>query len=415
MAFRLLVAVVLAAALAAEQRFPLNKLDSSGQNRLSEQAVLLASGLKLRQSVENGDFVKACDQIVNSGFFRSCNFRYDPLTVGGVDGYDVHFVVEEIAETQAATIEIPGLSEDDLWNELAKQDPLLQRKVPATDAATNRYVAAIEELLTRRGVPRKIEQKIEGKLGGGPVLLVFQAVDLPTVHAAVFEGNHVISSEQLRSAIMKSAAGAQFTERRFKQLLELNVRPLYNEIGRLDAKFSSITITPTQGAGTVSTTVDEGPSYSLGAVEITGDSLEVDQLMKQAAFQSGKVANWRLVEESIERIRTVFKTDGFLFPSVQQNRVLRPNNAADLRLSIAKGRQYFFGQLTLSGLDEGQEKKAREGWNLASGAPMNELYVGQFLKKLLEDRRLPPGKQASQTLQMDQARPGVVNVLIRFR
>jgi outer membrane protein assembly factor BamA len=141
--------------------------------------------------------------------------------------------------------------------------------------------------------------------------------------------------EQLRAAIMSAANGAQFTERRFKQLLELNVRPLYNEIGHLDAKFSSVTIAPAQGAGTVTTKVDEGPTYSLGTVKIAGDSLDIDQLMKQAAFQSGKLANWRLIEESIERIRIAFKTDGFLFPSIKQNRVLLTDNTANLTLSIA--------------------------------------------------------------------------------
>lgn len=37
--------------------------------------------------------------------------------------------------------------------------------------------------------------------------------------------------------------------------------------------------------------VDEGPVFELGTVQITRDVLEVAQLLKRAAFKTGKLAN----------------------------------------------------------------------------------------------------------------------------
>jgi outer membrane protein assembly factor BamA len=161
--------------------------------------------------------------------------------------------------------------------------------------------------------------------------------------------------------------------------------------------------------------VDEGPVYQLGNVQIAGDGLDVGDLMKQAAFQTGKMANWRLVEASIERIQTALKTQGFLGASIKQNRVLLAANIADLTLSISKGRQYFFGQLTLLGLDEELEKAARLKWKLAPGAPMNETYVTEYLKSLYSDKRLPAGKKISRDMKVDLTQPGVVNVTIQLK
>jgi hypothetical protein len=84
-------------------------------------------------------------------------------------------------------------------------------------------------------------------------------------------------------------------------------------------------------------------------------------------------------------------------------------------LSISKGRQYFFGQLTLLGLDEELEKAARLKWKLAPGAPMNETYVTEYLKSLYSDKRLPAGKKISRDMKVDPTQPVVVNVTIQLK
>jgi hypothetical protein len=92
---------------------------------------------------------------------------------------------------------------------------------------------------------------------------------------------------------------------------------------------------------------------------------------------------------------------------------LEPGDVVNLTLSIAKGRQYLFGQLVLSGLDEGLDQAARKQWKLNPGEPMNEPYATEYIKSLLKDPRYKNAKLVSQGLELDKA--GVVNVRIKFR
>lgn len=412
---RTLLLLIIASGAVAYQQFPVHKMSATGQRRLPEEAVIAASGLALRQAATKNHFTEACNQIIRSGFFSSCNFRYKSVTAGGAPGYDLQFEVTEIEQTQPAAIEIPGVPAAELWTELARLDPLVRNQIPATNEATDRYIAAIEKLMERRGVPQKIKSKMDSGLDGSSVLVLFQPVHLPAVREVVFAGNHSLPSAQLWSAISKAVEGLEYTEREVRQVLDHNLIPLYEERGHLNVKFPTLKMTATGNAASVAVGVDEGAVYTLAKVEIAGDGLDVARLTKSAQFGTGKLANWRAVETAIDAIRTLFKSEGFLAPAIRQTRTLHEDRNVDLALSISRGRQYRFGQLIFSGIGEDLQRFALRQWKLKPGEPMNEPYVAEYLKSLFEDVRFNNIKSVSHRLQPAPAQDGVVDVAIQLR
>jgi outer membrane protein assembly factor BamA len=48
-------------------------------------------------------------------------------------------------------------------------------------------------------------------------------------------------------------------------------------------------------------------------------------------------------------------------------------------VEVRKGPQFLFGELHIEGLDEGTEKRLAALWTLPGGAPMNQLYIDEFV------------------------------------
>ncbi|MBM3753594.1 MAG: hypothetical protein FJW38_06400 [Acidobacteria bacterium] len=405
--------LVISLALNAQQKFPVLRIGATGHTRLPEQAVVAASGLKLKELAEASTFAKACERIVNSGFYRSCNFQYQPLTQGSVSGFDLRFEIQEMAETQETLLELPGADEAAVWAAITKADPLIQRSIPTTNEASIRYIDAIEAELKRRGVARKITAKTEGDLSGSRPRLVFRPADLAKVKSASFSGNKAIDASRLQTAILRAAADTEFTERSFNALLNLNIRPMYEELGHLAVQFPSIRATEANGDAAVSVSVEEGPVYKLGAVNFTGDAENPAALLKAAGFRIGATANWTQVSSAIDKAREDFSSRGYLATVMKQNRQLNADNTVVLTIDIAKGKLFYFGDLILSGLDVNQERAARRQWKLKPGDPMNGSYTNTFLKSLLRGQEFENLKSVSSS--MKPAGDDRVDVEIRFR
>jgi outer membrane protein assembly factor BamA len=405
--------LVFSFALGAQQRFPILRIGSIGHSRLPEQAVVAASGLKLKELADASAFAKACERIVNSGFYRACNFQYQPLARGGLSGFDLKFTVQEMAETQEALLELPGVDAGAVWAAITKADPLIQKSIPTTNEASIRYIDAIEAELKRRGAARRITAKSEGDLDGGRTRLVFQPADLAKVRAATFSGNKAIDASRLQTAILRAAADTEFTERSFARLLDLNIRPMYEELGHLAVKFPSLRATEANGEASVGVAVEEGPVYKLGAVNLRGDADNEPSLLKAAGFQIGANANWTQVSASIEKLRKDFTSRGYLAAVLKQDRALNPDNTVALTIDISRGKLFYFGELILAGLDANRERAARRRWKLKPGDPMNGAYSNTFLKALLSEDEFRNLKGVS--VSTTPAGEDRINVEIRFR
>ena len=346
---------------------PVAQIKVAGNARLAATAVITASGLRVGQIVTRAQLDAAAQKLADTGFFASVSYRYDPKAAGGVTGYALTLQVTEEAARTPVELDIPGQDAERLWQQLKSADALIDRQMPNNERASAYYKRAIEAVLRKSNHPEEIVMKTEADLPTGKTWVAFRPAHLPKVAAIRFEGNAAIADGELQAALAKVAMGQDFTERDFRRLLDFNVRPLYEELGRLTVAFPRVNMARAGDAVVAVTAgIDEGPEWRLGKVVLTGDALPLADMHEAARFAYGAPANWT------QFMASVYKME----------QVLRPTQVVDVTVNVTKGRQFLFGELHIEGLDPGTQQRLAALWKLPGGAPMNQPYIDEFVRSV---------------------------------
>jgi outer membrane protein assembly factor BamA len=373
--------------------FDVDRIDIAGLRRFTPDAVLLTIGLKPKAKATKADFDTACQTLIKSGLFEACSWKYVPSS----NGIILTFELKEAPAEQKVRLTVPGVTEADLWSWLRTNGPLVQPQMPGSDDAITFYTAAI-----RRYLKQDVTASIDTNLQTHETTLVFRPANLEKISTVKFQGADAIPSATLEAKIAPVAKGLPFTEYDVKQLLETNIRPMYDEFGRLNASFPSIR----REGREVTIQVQEGRVYTVGEVKATGVS-------ETPKLSAGEVANWRRVTEALDATLRSLRNQGFI--EAKYNVQRRLNDSAgivDISVAYDRGTLFTFGKLKLEGLNPAQESVVRQVWAMKEGAPMNEGYIDDFIKAAF-------GKLGNEfsgvASQMDPAGTNVVNVSITFR
>ncbi|HUS07507.1 MAG TPA: POTRA domain-containing protein [Bryobacteraceae bacterium] len=406
--------LVAAGALFLQGSLPLHRIGFEGNGEISPAGLEKAAGLELAKPAGTADFDAACTRLLDTGLVMSCRYKYAPSTRDGVSGYSLTFQIEPQKADQQLRFTVPGIPDDKLWAWLDRNEPLVRRTMPANDAATAFYVAAVERAIRALGNGGKIVSSIDTDLSKRQTTLIFRPANLPKITDVAFSGNKAISADVLRNALRKVAVDSPFTEYDFLRLLDLNVRPLYESLGRLNLKFVKVTATPSGPGVAVNTAIDEGIVYSLSAVRVQGTGANEAELLPAANFPTGQVANWNLIQKSLAEIESRFRNLGYLSVNTRVDRELdEGSQSARLKVQVNRGPQYKFGKLVISGLTPGARDRAAARWKLKPGEPMSEGYVGDFIDDVLKNANLGP--EIQRVGQSLEEQPGnVVNVSLNF-
>ncbi len=315
-----------------------------------------------------------------SGLFESVNYRYAP---GPKRGYALTLALADPRSLSDATIDIPGVNEDEVWRWLAARYPSLNHKVANNDAAQNFLGARIEEHLGAELEGRHVTARQEADImHGGKPSISFQPDPLPRIAAMSFVGQSELTPAQLADLIPKDVREHGYTDRSFRQAVELNLRRAYEEHGMYRVRFPTITAQREPGwSVSVTTSIEEGAKFTLGDVQIVGDKLPVDAMLKAAKFRKGAAANWTEIQNSIYELEKPVRRLGYLHATAKPERVFHDEqHVLDVRLSINLGPFYKFGQLRITGLTPDLEAKARKMWGLNPGDPFDYDYTRDFLQ-----------------------------------
>jgi len=402
------------AAIASAQA-PLYEIGVAGNDQLRAADIIAASGLHTGQTATRDDFDAANQKLFDTGFFTSVNYRYAAKIQGNVAGYSLTMQVAEEPARTRVIIDIPGIDESKLWPDLAGTDPFVRRLMPQNEHAVAYYQRAIESWLRQNKRQDQIVMKDESDLGRGTMAVVFVLANLPKIAEVVFAGNEALDSATLQRAIVKVAPGQDYTDRLFRRMLELTLRPLYEEKGRLAVSFPHIAIAdPTAATSTINVEINEGPAWTLGKIELTGDGLPVDEMKRAAKFPEGKLANWKQIEACIESMERLLRRDGYLNVASKPARSFHEKESVvDLTIQVRKGKQFLFVGLRINGFSPDLEQKARKLWKLKEGAPMDESYVNEYLRSMLDSLRV----QVKSISNAFNVRPGtnLVDVVLSFQ
>jgi outer membrane protein insertion porin family len=374
-------AAALLFASGALAQHPIAEIHVEGNQRLTAAAVIGASGLRVGQITNQAGLNAAAQKLADTGFFTSVSYRYDPKAAGGVTGYALTLQITEETARVPVELDIPGLDGEALWRELKSSDPLIDRQMPNNSRAPVYYQRAIEAVLRKSNHAEAIVLKNETDLRTGQMAVVCRPASLFKIASIRFEGNAAITDRVLQAAMNKVAVGQDYSERDFRRELELNVRPLYEELGRLTAAFSRVSMAGAGGGYVVVTAaIDEGPVWRLGRIRLLGEALPLADIHDAVRFEQGSPANWRQVMASVEKMEQVLRRDGYIRVTAKPVRSFQDaTHVVDVNVEVRKGPQFLFGELHIEGLDAAIQQRLASLWNIPAGAPMNQPYIDEFV------------------------------------
>jgi hypothetical protein len=296
-------------------------------------------------------------------------------------GYALTLILIDQAPLSAATIDVPGADESEAWRWLSGKFGRFDRQLPQVDGAQKYLGGELERHLESVLRGQHLVVRAETDLKTRQLTLSLQPEVLPRIQSVAFSGNRAVASGELSSVLEPIATNAEFTERKFAQIVELNLRPVYEQHGFYRVRFAPNSPQLSDAGVSLNVVISEGTPYQLGKVELIGENLPADAMTSAAKFPVGKIANWKQIQEGIWEMEKVVKRTGFFEAAALTDRSY--DDAAhvlDLRIRINKGPLYHFGEVRFTGLSPDVEERARRMWKPKSGDPYDYAYPNEFLQ-----------------------------------
>lgn len=399
---------IFAGFLAALALFPIESIQVEGVKRLKPAQVVAATGLRVGQNADKPDFDAAQARLVATGVLGSVGYRYTPSATG--KGYVVTFEVVEIDQVFPLKFEELERPDAELKKVLSDADPMFTDPVPATPAVIKKYEVALSAHLKSEVVGRVLADK-----PGEEVLIFRPNRPRPTVASVTFKGNQAFPLSELQNRMAAVAVGTLFTEERFRELLANQIRPIYETKGLLRVSFPKVTAvraTDVEGFD-IEVDVVEGPEYVLDAIAISGFG-GGDELVKAAGFKSGDVFRLNEVVDSLEKLRAILRSQGYMKVATEATRLYNDQRkTVDLYVEVKPGPQFKMGRLAITGLDITTEPVIRKMWGLKEGAPYREGYPERLLARIRDDGIFDNLGETKAKLDLDEAN-ALVHVTLQF-
>jgi hypothetical protein len=154
----------------SQQIVTIEKLNVTG-TRFPARSIQILTGLREGDQIDEAAVRKAIERMLESGLIRSVNYNYESLE----DPRRVALELDVIDETPLypASIEIPGVDPEPVWQYLESVDPLFTRELPRTQKALRFYARAISDYLRTNKRRDALAPIVKGDAEGHPTGIVF--------------------------------------------------------------------------------------------------------------------------------------------------------------------------------------------------------------------------------------------------
>jgi outer membrane protein insertion porin family len=360
--------------------WPIGKLNVEGNKVYSDEKILAIAGLKIGQMAGKTEFDAARDRLLATGAFESIGYKFEPIPGTRTNAGTLQIV--EITQLFPYKFEELRTDEKALREYLHEKEPLFGDQIPATQPMLDRMTRHIREFLKSNEIVAKLE-------GAGNLSVVFRPSSLPSVAEITFKGNTAIPTAKLQQIVSGAGIGSTFTENRFRQVLDANVRPAYEALGYMRVQFPTFDVSPAKNVNGVAVTVHvkEGDVFKLGEVELAGELADSKELLKVGGFETGETVNFEKIRAGVENIRKALRRKGYIEANTSSDRKLNDEKKTlDLVVNVDPGPQFTMGRLMIQGLDVETEPHIKKLWALKRGDPFNAEYPDYFLARLVEDQ-----------------------------
>ena len=171
-----------------------------------------------------------------------------------------------------------------------------------------------------------------------------------------FEGNEALSDRKLRKTMETRRRwwflGGKYDEQTFEQDLDKVVRE-YGNYGRLEADVvdTDMEFSPNGKGVDITISVEEGPEYKVGSLEIAGnDVYDDDEVMNAVKVTPNDVHNRGQVEKDVEAIAKGHRDSGYLDTRVAPQVTLdRENKVTNIVYNIDEGQLKYVHEIKITG------------------------------------------------------------------
>ena len=360
------------------------EIDVRGNRRIEADAIRAVVGTRVGEPLRQDRIGEDVRRIYGLGFFR--NVQVESIVAPG--GVVVTFVVEENPIIRQVSVSgNDNIGSDDIKDQLTLtigstiDYPLLLENQARVDALYK----------TRGFYLVKVGYSVE-PLGEDSVAINYDITEGKKLRlvAVDFEGNEALSDKTLRSVLQTKPWGWKsyvshfwdhsgiYAEPIFYQDLE-RISRKYMDEGFIRARIDDPEVTVDKKGLTVTVSVNEGPQYKVGNVDVIGDeSMDRDELWAYVELGEGNVFSRATLTADVERLRAHYADRGFFSAKVTpRTRVDDERRAVDTAFEVEKGGLYFVDRIDIHGNTRTRDPVVRREVGLVEG----QLYSAEALRR----------------------------------
>ena len=353
-----------------------------GNKRVVDSTILYYIKTKKGEPISRSQIRKDIEQIYNLGQFRDVRVETHP----GVDGLDVIFIVEEIPSVGDVILRGNNeVSEDDIREKLT-----IKRGTTFQDHMLQEVKEQVTLLYHDKGF-FLVEVDINAKLSSENLTNINiriregQKVKIKNIR---FVGNKRLPAGKLRDQMETQATTwlSWLDESGIykKDILKLDVLRLegyYQNHGFIRARVlePQVKINKRNKTIHIIISVEEGPQYKVGAIEVQpDDTLTEAEIRKAMKTRKNRTYNVSQVREDVLSISDLYSQQGYAYADVSpKTKINDASRTVDLSIQIDKGRKVYVGQISVTGNTRTLDNVIRREFRFKEG----ELFDSEKLKR----------------------------------
>ena len=368
--------------------YKLLSIHIKGLERLKEDQVVGATGLRLGSNVTEQDFQEAVRKLGDTGLFNDVayNYHYSPA------GCDLQIQLSENPRLVPILFEnFVWFSDDELISLLRARVQLFEGKLPLSGSLADQVTETLNNILASRNISGRVEGIQSGELNG-PIDAYTYVIKF---HPVIVRNSDFPGATQPEvpalQAVARPIAGVEYLRSSMRAHEKLDLLPVFLSRGYLKADFSDTQAKIAQdGPRTlvdVSFPVKPGLQYRVAEVQWTGfSSFSQPDLQKQVHLKTGEPANAVQLGSDLEAVQKLYGTKGYLTTRVIPQPTFSDADATVAYvLQVNEGAQFRMGELLIDGIDPGSADKLRQQWQLKKGDVFDDSYLQRFFQVMYHD------------------------------
>lgn len=365
---------------------PISQINIQGLVEVSDQLVRNQIRSEVGEPYNPRTVEQDIVRITHLGRFSAVKASVQSAPDGSVG---LTFIVQEqplLADVQ--TVGNKAISDQELLSSV-----LLRSGDPVDSFLIERGIQRIEDLYEDKGF-FVADVTVDEELLEESNILIYRVREGPKVRirGIRYQGNTTYTDKQLQAQIKSKPAFPIFRSGDLsREQLELDaasIRQFYQDRGYLDAQVGRrIELSPDQRSAVVVFVIEEGTQYLVDSVRVEGAQLFAhEQILLNMALRQGDVYSEDKVRRSIDSLRQMYGSLGFLSTSIQIERLFHSDQPrVDAVVKIDEGNASLVGTVSIRGNDLTRDKVIlRQVRGMTPGRPFDRNGVEKTRRRLNE-------------------------------